>query len=356
MRRKKTHHTLHILIIIGLVFFFGSVAFYLYFNWTTKSYPIENETVRAWLEHTGDRTIAVYVNDGYQKNDLPNPVIVKSPMDGLLEISSSYVFEDCIKYVCTEGSNCIFNLIPDTRYYYRVKSDENGGIVKKGSFAVSGSIRMLNIDGIYNVRDIGGWDTSNGQIKYGMIYRGSELDGDHGIAITKYGIQAFIDAGIKVEVDLRSDAEMNNATYPVREYIDYSRLPVMAYVEGIVDFESYSKVYRYIFDCVLSDKPVYIHCWGGSDRAGTVIALLEGILGVSKEDIVKDYELSSFSIFGMREYGESTEGAAFKEMVDYIEKNYEGESFQHRCMNYFYDLGFTEDEIKRFCNKMIEPN
>ncbi|WP_300791679.1 tyrosine-protein phosphatase [uncultured Acetatifactor sp.] len=356
MCRKKIYHILHILIIIGLVLFFGSVAFYLYINWTSKPYPIENETVRAYLKHTDDKTIAVYVDGEYQKNDFPDPIIVKSPIDGLLEISSSYAFEDCIKYACTEGSNCIFNLTPDTRYYYRVKSDENGEIVKKGSFAVSDSIRMLYIDGIFNVRDIGGWDTSNGQIDWGMIYRGSELDGDHGIAITEQGMQAFIDAGIKGEVDLRSDAEMNNATYPVREYIDYSRLPVMAYVEGILDFESYGKVYRYIFDCVLNDKPVYIHCWGGCDRTGTVIALLEGILGVSKEDIVKDYELSSFSIFGIREYGEGTEGVAFKEMIDYIEKNYEGDSFQHKCMNYFYDLGFTEDEIKHFCSKMIEQN
>lgn len=356
MHRKRIHHILHILIIIGLVFFSGSVALCLYFNLTIKPYSVENETVRAYLKHADDKTIAVYVDDEYQKNDFPNPVIVKSPMDGLLEVSPFYTFEDCFKYVCTEGPNSIFNLTPDIRYYYRVKSDDNGEIIKKGSFAVSGSVRMLYIDGIYNVRDIGGWDTSNGQIKYGMIFRGSELDGNHDIAITERGIQAFIDAGIKVEVDLRSDAEVNNAKYPVQEYVDYSRHPVKAYVEGISDFESYSKVYRYIFDCVYKDSPIYIHCWGGCDRAGTVIALLEAILGVSKEDIVKDYELSSFSIFGIREYGKGTEGAAFKEMIDYIEKNYEGDSFQHKCMNYFYDLGFTEGEIELFCSKMIEQN
>ena len=60
MCRKKIYHILHILIIIGLVLFFGSVAFYLYINWTSKPYPIENETVRAYLKHTDDKTIAVY--------------------------------------------------------------------------------------------------------------------------------------------------------------------------------------------------------------------------------------------------------------------------------------------------------
>ena len=355
MHRKKKRKILCILIIIGLVAFSGSAALCLYFNMTTKQSSIENETLRVYLKHTDDKTIADYTDEEYKKNDIPIPVIVKSPIDGILEISSSFGFEDYIKYVCTDGSNNIYNLIPDTLYYYRVKSDENDEIVKRGSFFVSGSVRMLWIDGVYNIRDIGGWDTPNGQIKYGMIYRGSELDGNHNIEITEKGIKAFIDTGIKAEVDLRSDAEIENVTYPVQEYIDYSRLPVIAYVDGISDFEAYSMVYRYIFDCVLNDKPIYIHCWGGCDRTGTVIALLEGILGVSKKDIVRDYELSSFSIFGMREYGEGTEGVAFKEMIDYIEKNYEGgHSFWQKCKNYFYDLGFTADEVEQFCSKMIE--
>lgn len=340
--------------ITGLVFFSSIAAWCFYFDRTTKSYPITNEKVRAYLKHSDDKSIVDYVDEEYQKKDLPVPVMVKSLTDGYLEISPSFAFEDYIEYVCTEGSNSIYNLIPDTRYYYRTKSGENDKIIQKGSFVVSGSVRMLYIDGVYNVRDIGGWDTPDGKINYGKIYRGSELDGNHNITITEEGIQALIDTGIKVEVDLRSDAEMENATYPIKDYIDYSRLPVKAYVEGISDFESYSMVYRYIFDCVSNDKPIYIHCWGGCDRAGTVIALLEGVLGVSREDIVKDYELSSFSIFGIREYGEGTEGVAFKEMIDFVWENYEGDSFQHKCMNYFHELGFTVNELESFCSKMIE--
>lgn len=38
----------------------------------------------------------------------------------------------------------------------------------------------------------------------------------------------------------------------------------------------------------------------GADRTGNTAFLLEGVLGVDEESITKDYELTSFSMYGRR--------------------------------------------------------
>ena len=53
----------------------------------------------------------------------------------------------------------------------------------------------------------------------------------------------------------------------------------------------------------LADKsmyPLYGHCWGGADRAGTLFFLLENLLGVPYKDAILDYELTSLSIWRTR--------------------------------------------------------
>jgi hypothetical protein len=42
-----------------------------------------------------------------------------------------------------------------------------------------------------------------------------------------------------------------------------------------------------------------VHCWGGRDRTGVVIALVLELLGVSDDDIAADYELTEL---GMERY------------------------------------------------------
>lgn len=52
-----------------------------------------------------------------------------------------------------------------------------------------------------------------------------------------------------------------------------------------------------IVGALLSEKaPLLIHCTAGKDRTGVTIALLLGLLGVAREDIVADYEKSA--VFG----------------------------------------------------------
>ena len=82
--------------------------------------------------------------------------------------------------------------------------------------------------------------------------------------------------------------------------------------------------------------------------------MLEGALGISKEDIIRDYELTSFAYGTLRKYGASEEGIYFKDLVEYIEKEYKGDSFSEKCSSLLKDLGITESELDQFREKMLE--
>ena len=54
---------------------------------------------------------------------------------------------------------------------------------------------------------------------------------------------------------------------------------------------------------VLADEanyPLVFHCIGGADRTGTVVLLLNALLGVDDEKLLQDYELTLFSTCGDR--------------------------------------------------------
>ena len=80
---------------------------------------------------------------------------------------------------------------------------------------------------------------------------------------------------------------------------------------------------------VLSDEsnyPVYFHCNAGADRTGTLAFLIEGLLGVSYADTIRDFELTSFSKFGER-LRSKVDGDQFDKSgvyMDVINDNYVG--------------------------------
>ena len=58
-----------------------------------------------------------------------------------------------------------------------------------------------------------------------------------------------------------------------------------------------------------SNYPVYFHCNAGADRTGVVAFLIETAVGVSEEDAIKDFEITSFSKYGARYRGKIVNGS-----------------------------------------------
>ena len=213
-------------------------------------------------------------------------------------------------------------------------------------------MRHLKAEGTANVRDLGGWPTTCGRpIKYGKILRGAEWNGGHNLE--PEAIDALRQAGIKAELDLRSDSEAKSITKSVLGTdITYKRTPLAqtaSHMEGLTNSKStYKAALAFVFSCVKSDKPVYFHCAIGRDRTGTLAFLLEGVLGMSKSDIYKDYELTNFSYFNT-----PCSKSQLDDMFTMIE-SLEGETLEQKFRKYLNSyFSISNTTIDEFRTKML---
>ena len=260
-------------------------------------------------------------------------------------------------YNLTPGDLCGYQIFAEE---YAIQTDEgtqyiNPRLVVSESFCVrSYEMRGIRTESLHNVRDLGGWSTLDGRhVRYGLLYRGSAFDGGGERLVSDADTSLFLNRlGIRNELDLRWDTEiMLDGVSSLSESINYLRIPLKLYLD-FVSSEDNGEQLNQIFDMVNADGPVYFHCAIGCDRTGTVSFLLLGLLGVSESDINKEYELSSFSIYGPRTR-DSAE-TYYKEMIEYIKQNFEGATLQEKIQNYLLQRGVSPEKLEAFKAKMLE--
>ena len=74
----------------------------------------------------------------------------------------------------------------------------------------TGKLRMIRSGGKpFNIRDLGGKKCDGGETKYGILYRGAELNGDYfHVTVTDADREVLCGfLGINCELDLRGDRE-----------------------------------------------------------------------------------------------------------------------------------------------------
>ena len=64
---------------------------------------------------------------------------------------------------------------------------------------------------------------------------------------------------------------------------------------GTDGYTNTRKSLKQLMQDVVAGKSIYFHCTHGADRTGTIAYLAETLLGVSKEDRLQDFELTSLS-------------------------------------------------------------
>jgi len=212
----------------------------------------------------------------------------------------------------------------------------------------SATPRWITVPGISNVRDMGGWPLPGGRmVKQGLIYRSSEM-APH-VVITKEGRHILEDdLKIKTDLDLRKPEE---TPVPVLDTgkVRWINIPVMPY-NYIIERDEQER-YRQVF-AVLADPsnyPVLFHCWGGADRGGTVAFLLGALLGKSLENLSRDYELTSFSIWGIR----SRHSEEFRGMLAALHGYAPSGSLSEQVEYYLLDTGVTAEQIAAFRDSLI---
>ncbi len=242
-------------------------------------------------------------------------------------------FENSKKYN-TNFNNIVLSptFIPGERYYYRVKDGNNSYVVKLMGFDVDNTfpVRTLSVPGVSNVRDLGGWTAEGGNpVLYGKLIRGARLRD-----ISSEGKKVFLeDLGIKTEIDLRGGSDGIQELVDDRlTYLKYGMNQYTMVVPGYTSPEIQGKPagtkYSYDSSTAVSLKnifetlanpasyPVYFHCVAGADRTGTVAYFINGLLGVSYEDMTKDFELTTFSSQGPR-YRSGVSGGHFVSEGEY---------------------------------------
>ncbi len=263
-------------------------------------------------------------------------------------------------------------LIPGKTYYWKVTGSWSDEVLGGGKIHVKDApVRWIGIDGVGNVRDMGGWKTASGKtVKYGMLYRGRKLDN-----VTEAGIATIKQLGMKTELDLRYESQKFQTP---GTGLNYQFIETPGQYDTVIksNGDVFKASYRKIFE-LLSDKnnyPFYAHCNAGADRTGTFAFIINGLLGVSYEDLTRDFELTSFSESGkrwrgagigntfsendlvMQEDSSNTVawGRLYKEMMAYGTDN--GYTTLQESIEYWLTsyIGVPKAQIDSFKNIMLE--
>lgn len=175
--------------------------------------------------------------------------------------------------------------------------------------------RLLAIEGAYNIRDLGGYPTSDHKhVKWKTFIRSGDLD-----KLTESDLDYLTSLHIRTDIDFRSMQEKKAAAdkipSTVTQYIPLSieagdmtdmthfnlnNIPGILEQAYVYIIQNAQDTYREFFRIVSEERntPLLFHCSAGKDRTGIAAALLLGALGVDREVIMEDYMLSAEYIKG----------------------------------------------------------
>ena len=185
--------------------------------------------------------------------------------------------------------------------------------------------RHVVLDGAVNVRDIGGYRTSDGlQVARGRLFRGDALS-----QLTGLDVERLDRLGLRTVIDFRTPGEVlltgadrlpfgtEFVSLPVgggdlgsiyeliaggdharqrRELGDGRAAELMVEINrGFVtdqrQREAFGAAFRLV--CSAGQLPLLYHCSGGKDRTGWMTAIVLTSLGVPRELVLRDYLLSN---------------------------------------------------------------
>lgn len=326
--------------------------------------PLHTELQSSFLSDDNEAIVAYA--DGTRELSRPAPVTLTwsgvKAAQYLVEISENEKFSPSQKFSAAETTLDVYNLKIATKYYWRVS--EEGETSPVSSFTTEDvGPRNLYVEGVTNVRDLGGWKTENGgRVVQGLIFRGGRLNksdvNDDGYAtppsvfvpeITASGADVFKNSlRIKTEIDLRLPARNGYPSDMVPtsavEGVNYVSIPMNGNA-SIIDSEVNELALKDLME-LLADKsvyPVYIHCNIGTDRTGLVAYLLNALCGVGKEDLLRDYLFSNFGNIGEAKSPSNSKNK-YMDLLD-DETRYPGSTLSARVESFFRSIGVSEETV-----------
>ena len=283
-----------------------------------------------------------------------------SDVSAVLRLSESRDFADYKEFTVdpTLRSLSIDNLKTNTTYYYTLDVTVPGEETKHydDSFKTAKTPRFLSIPNLINVRDIGGYEAAGGKkVKEGMIIRGSEIDGfvKASLVLNKEAFASMrSDFNFVYDMDLRDVilySEPDKYQSALGENVQHKFYTAPEYA-GIFNEVFYSSLKEIFTDLADPNKyPMYLHCTYGADRTGTIVFLLQGVLGVDLKDMKNEYALSRFTISGRAD-------AYLNPIISGVE-GYDGDTINEKIVSYLKTtIGVTDQQIDSIRNILLEDS
>lgn len=255
-----------------------------------------------------------------------------------------------IPYVLENGEEK-YNLLLGETYIFTY-TDENGNEKSEEVVTDDTPPRNLYVKGVTNVRDLGGWSIGDGgRVRQGMLLRSAKFNGDESaeLLISPEGIDTMVSVfGIRTEIDLREDDERGGITEsPLGSSVKYISLPFQS--GGNIILLNRDKLPELF--AVLGDEanyPIVFHCSIGTDRTGMVAFLINGLLGVSEEDLYRDFLFSNFG-----EIGKLRTPSIIKTYIETVEMS-AGNSLAEQIKTYLTNAGVATEDIESLIRIMTE--
>lgn len=181
--------------------------------------------------------------------------------------------------------------------------------------------RLIEFEGCFNFRDLGGWRTTDGRtVAWGRLYR---ADSVHRMTESD-ATRARQELGLRTVLDLRSELEISYGGLGLlaeagtaRHHLPLSsrrgqpividgtsaapsadRSPDTMVANYLAIMEASSDLIVDAVSALATDRglPAVFFCAAGKDRTGVLSAVVLGALGVRDEDIMADYVLTTDSI------------------------------------------------------------
>lgn len=220
---------------------------------------------------------------------------------------------------------------------------------------------LFKLNALYNVRDLGGLVTEEGNVTKAHKYIRGSAKGE----MNEDEKAFFYQNGTKVVVDLRYTNEVDKVLSPLRGYEDikYYNVDMMGEFfqmreQGYVDLsdlyldlleDSQDKIARVMKIFVEHENEgIYFHCTAGKDRTGIISMLLLDLIKVPREIIVSNYAESYENNKDRPGYRHMKE--EWKKYVlsnpEYIERALDHVNHKYgSTVNYLYHIGLTEEDL-----------
>ncbi len=179
---------------------------------------------------------------------------------------------------------------------------------------------LIQFDGLYNFRDIGGFKTNEGRVmKKGILYRSDELS-----KLSQNDMEVFHQLNIKIICDLRTEQEQKSKPSKIKsgqgiqvvtvslqdksqEFTHFEFFKFLVSKSNSINFEQLMKDMYHSMAFINSSKineivtllslqkniPALIHCTGGKDRTGFISAIIQLLVGVPYQTVMEEYLFSN---------------------------------------------------------------